>query len=354
MPVTIRNAIAQQDRSATAGSPAQPTLGPVSGTPPLGLSPRSSWPSCRRNVHQGGAANPISFVWDGDDLLNDYIAGGVSVRYDVLDGEVFGHKGGANRYLYVPDPLGNIVNLLDTNQTIAGTYVYWPYGEVQSHTGASTPMQFLGALGYQTQIANRVYAKAACYRPDLGRRQTRGASRRREGQGSLRTHASDALQPAPVLQWPTCSGDPCDYAPWPPISSGVVGMTVCCGGKAYACVRPWPVIWAGSPPAQDVLDFVRFCVQEHENQHVRDCSGMCACLPWFRGPCVLGSPWLLVSECEAHAKSAECGDRMRRYKCTTAECVQALTEYMCESCAFLVSRGCHTTPALCKECSRLP
>jgi len=122
----------------------------------------------RRSAHHGGAANPVSFVWDGDDLLNEYRLGGVSCRYDVLDGEVFGEKRGANRYLHLPDPLGSVVNLLDTSQSIAGTYTYWPYGEVQSHTGATTPMQFLGALGYQSQIVNRVYDKAGYYRPDTG------------------------------------------------------------------------------------------------------------------------------------------------------------------------------------------
>ena len=138
-------------------------------------------------MHQGGAANPASFVWDGDDLLNQYIGGAVSTRFDVLDGEVFGHKGGANRYLYVPDPLGCVDHLLDTSQTIAGTCVYWPYGEVVTHTGANTPMQFLGVLGYQTQITNRVYDKAGFYRPDLGRRLrpqlSRRASAERAGAG---------------------------------------------------------------------------------------------------------------------------------------------------------------------------
>jgi RHS repeat-associated protein len=127
----------------------------------------------RSPLHHGGSANPVSFVWDGDDLLNDYISGGVSVRYDVLEGEVLGHKGGANRYLYVPDPLGSVNYLLDTSQNIAGTYVYAPYGEVLSHTGANTPMQFVGALGYQTQIANRTYVRHRYYRPDLGRWVTR-------------------------------------------------------------------------------------------------------------------------------------------------------------------------------------
>ncbi|MBM3494429.1 MAG: hypothetical protein FJX72_08935 [Armatimonadetes bacterium] len=115
----------------------------------------------RRSAHHGGAANPVSFVWDGDDLLNEYRSGGVSCRYDVLDGEVFGERRDGSRYLYVPDPLGSINHLLDTSQTIAGTYVYWPYGEVQSHTGPDTPLQFVGGLGYYTGVVNRTYVGGA-------------------------------------------------------------------------------------------------------------------------------------------------------------------------------------------------
>jgi len=146
----------------------------------------------------------VSFVWDGDDLLNDYIAGGVSVRYDVLDGEVLGHKGGANRYLYVPDPLGSVNHILDTSQNVAGTYVYWPYGEVQSHTGANTPMQFVGALGYYTAAPNRVYVRARWYRPDLGRWQTREPADEAEdgylyGQDAVaRTGGPNTTLPTPV------------------------------------------------------------------------------------------------------------------------------------------------------------
>ncbi|MBM3495969.1 MAG: hypothetical protein FJX72_16840, partial [Armatimonadetes bacterium] len=126
----------------------------------------------RRSAHHGGAANPVSFVWDGDDLLNEYRSGGVSCRYDVLDGEVFGERRDGSRCLYVPDPLGSINHLLGTGQTIAGTYVYFPYGEVQSHTGPDTPMQFVGGLGYYTGVVSREYVRARCCRPDVGRWQT--------------------------------------------------------------------------------------------------------------------------------------------------------------------------------------
>jgi len=34
----------------------------------------------RQSAHRGGAANPVSFVWDGDDLLNEHRSGGASCR----------------------------------------------------------------------------------------------------------------------------------------------------------------------------------------------------------------------------------------------------------------------------------
>ncbi|MBM3495115.1 MAG: hypothetical protein FJX72_12470 [Armatimonadetes bacterium] len=67
-----------------------------------------------------GAANPVSLVWDGDHLLNEYRSGGVSCRYDVLDGEVFGERRDGSRYLYIPDPLGSVNYLLDTSRNLAG------------------------------------------------------------------------------------------------------------------------------------------------------------------------------------------------------------------------------------------
>jgi len=67
-------------------------------------------------------ANPVSFVWDGDDLLDEYRSSGVSCRNGVLDGDVLDERRDGSRYLYVHDLLGSVANLLDTSQTIAGTY----------------------------------------------------------------------------------------------------------------------------------------------------------------------------------------------------------------------------------------
>jgi RHS repeat-associated protein len=123
----------------------------------------------RRSAHMAGTANAVSFVWDGTDLLNEYVPGGLSGRYLTLDGEVLSEKRGASRYVYGVDPLGSVVHLLDSGLNRAATYVYWPYGDVQSHTGVDTPMQFVGRFGYFTSTTNRVYVRARWLRPDLGR-----------------------------------------------------------------------------------------------------------------------------------------------------------------------------------------
>jgi hypothetical protein len=62
-----------------------------------------------------GTANAISFVWDGTDLLNEYVSGALSGRYLTLDGEVLSEKRGASRFVYGVDPLGSVVHLLDSS-----------------------------------------------------------------------------------------------------------------------------------------------------------------------------------------------------------------------------------------------
>jgi len=110
-----------------------------------------------------------TFIWGGDDLLNERIEGANAARYAVVDGEVLSEKRGASRYRFVPDPLGSVRALLDTSGSITATRDYWPYGEVAAQSGGMTAIQYVGALGYFTDTTNRVYVRARHYRPDLGR-----------------------------------------------------------------------------------------------------------------------------------------------------------------------------------------
>ena len=47
------------------------------------------------------------------------------VRYTVINGEVIAEKRNGVRKLYVPDPQGSTVALLDNTQTITDTFTYF-------------------------------------------------------------------------------------------------------------------------------------------------------------------------------------------------------------------------------------
>jgi RHS repeat-associated protein len=93
-----------------------------------------------------------------------------TVRYTTIDGEVIAEKRNGARRLYVPDPLGSTVALLDNTQAQTDTFTYWPYGEVRTRTGTTaTPFQFLGTTGYYQNSTNRSYVRARVLEVQLGR-----------------------------------------------------------------------------------------------------------------------------------------------------------------------------------------
>src|SRR5437588_9857996 len=72
-----------------------------------------------------------------------------TVRYTTINGEIIAEKRDGVRRLYVPDPLGSTVALLDSMQTQTDTFSYWPYGEERTRTGTTpTPFRFVGTAGY--------------------------------------------------------------------------------------------------------------------------------------------------------------------------------------------------------------
>jgi RHS repeat-associated protein len=190
----------------------------------------------RRSAHMAGTANAISFVWDGTDLLNEYVSGALSGRYLTLDGEVLSEKRGASRYVYGVDPLGSVVHLLDSGLNRAATYVYWPYGEVQSHTGVDTPMQYIGNLGYYTATTNRLYVRARWLRPDLGRWAT---------EDPIRFAGRDLNLYAYVGSHPTSGADPS--------GEGARGNVGCLHMPNRKCIDVWLGACAGDPYCREVL-----------------------------------------------------------------------------------------------------
>jgi RHS repeat-associated protein len=57
------------------------------------------------------------------------------------------------------------VALVDSSTgALTDTFEYWPYGEVRSRTGTTpTPFQYVGTLGYYTDLAGRLYVRARHY-----------------------------------------------------------------------------------------------------------------------------------------------------------------------------------------------
>jgi hypothetical protein len=78
--------------------------------------------------------------------------------YTVIDGEIIAEKRSGVRSLYVQDPLGSMVALLDNTQAQTDTFSYWPYGENNGRSGTTaTPFQFVGMAGYYRDSGSRTY-----------------------------------------------------------------------------------------------------------------------------------------------------------------------------------------------------
>src|SRR6184192_4082478 len=93
----------------------------------------------------------------------------MKVRYTTVNGEVIAEKRNGVRRLYVPDPLGSTVALLDSTQTQTDTFTYWPYGEERARTGTTpTPFRFGGAIGCYRDGPTRVYVRSRHRRPAFG------------------------------------------------------------------------------------------------------------------------------------------------------------------------------------------
>src|SRR5438046_8296858 len=84
-----------------------------------------------------------------------------TVRYTTVNGEVIAEKRAGVRRLYLPDPLGSTVALLDNTQAQTDTFTYWPYGEERVRTGTTpTPFRFVGTAGYYRDSPTRAYVRA--------------------------------------------------------------------------------------------------------------------------------------------------------------------------------------------------
>jgi RHS repeat-associated protein len=92
------------------------------------------------------------------------------VSYTSFLGRVVREDRGGTVRDYGRDTLGSTAALYDSSGSRTDEFHYWPYGEARSHTGSSTtPLTFVGTLGYYADSAGRYYVRARVYRADLGR-----------------------------------------------------------------------------------------------------------------------------------------------------------------------------------------
>jgi RHS repeat-associated protein len=189
-----------------------------------------------------------------------------TIRYTTINGEVIAEKRNGVRRLYVPDPLGSTVALLDNTQTQVDTFTYWPYGEVRTSTGTtSPPFQFVGTKGYYTNGVGRTYVRARYLHTQKGRWLTEDPIAFNSG-GDANVYRyvrcnpvssvdiSGAAQSNPNLSSFNLSGSQCQIA-HPGLPCLWYGIYFCSNGRrvnwitcAYDCVLLWCFTWFLEPP----------------------------------------------------------------------------------------------------------
>jgi RHS repeat-associated protein len=113
------------------------------------------------------------YVWDGDALIAQLDASGNrQFEYSYLPGVDRPYavvvNGGAARYYYQLDGLGNVVRLWATNSTVAATYSYDPFGFSQGTTGSFVqPLRWKGRE-YDSETG-LYFMRARYYDPVIGR-----------------------------------------------------------------------------------------------------------------------------------------------------------------------------------------
>jgi RHS repeat-associated protein len=99
----------------------------------------------------------------------------LAVVYTNFNGRLVHENRGGTERGYVPDPLGSTAALVDSTGAVTDTWEYWPYGEVESHSGSSTtPFTFVGTLGYFRDLVSKLtYVRARFYQGFVGQWMTK-------------------------------------------------------------------------------------------------------------------------------------------------------------------------------------
>ena len=107
-----------------------------------------------------------------DRVLSRTVSGssGASTSYYVYGLGLIGEETNGVYTAYHFDPRGSTVALTDINGNVTDTFSYGPSGELNNHTGFSTtPFQFNGQFGVQTDPNGLLYMRARYYNPTIKR-----------------------------------------------------------------------------------------------------------------------------------------------------------------------------------------
>jgi RHS repeat-associated protein len=88
-----------------------------------------------------------------------------TTTYTNFNGQIVSENRASTILDYMPDPLGSTAALLDSSQSQTDTWEYWPYGDEESHSGASVSgFTWLGSWGYfSSQVLT--YVRSRFYDP---------------------------------------------------------------------------------------------------------------------------------------------------------------------------------------------
>jgi YD repeat-containing protein len=106
-----------------------------------------------------------------DRVLSRTVSGptGVSTTCYVYGLGLIGEETAGVYTVYHFDARGSTVALTDINANVTDSFSYGPYGELNNHTGSSTtPFQYNGQFGVQTDANGLLYMRARYYNPATG------------------------------------------------------------------------------------------------------------------------------------------------------------------------------------------
>ncbi|HLK16693.1 MAG TPA: hypothetical protein VKT78_17940 [Fimbriimonadaceae bacterium] len=275
-----------------------------------------------------------------------------SVTYTTINGQIVHEVRSGVEAFYVPDPLGNTAALADTSGGATDTWTYWPYGETLSHGGSSTtPLAYLGTLGYFEDVSGRLYVRERSFRAGLSiwlvaaHQFALLAGEASYTYGfSMPTTMTDftGLFPCGGVQTEcsTYPGGPCAYAKSKQKGLGL-SRVICCDGVKYPCdFGELP----GNPPG------FHSCTIKHEKEHLWEvsCDRSGYYEPDFDDPS--RSDYF---ECIATAVEWICLLGTRKSDCkgkSAAKCLKDYHEAFCHLCDYLAEHNCVPRYPNCKYC----